>query len=126
MITKDFLQCIDMSDVTASYVKIPWFCCVFLIILILNWQVFMSEVLYCLKYYLKFVPNFHRLCVWLMYTFWYINIPCMTAGYRGFSDLIVFFFGIFIYLKCLIRYNLIKFLQIVCLVKSVELKSKTL
>ena len=29
-------------------------------------------------------PNFHRLCVWLMYTFWCINMP---AGYGRFSDL---------------------------------------
>ena len=39
-------------------------------------------------------PNIHRLCIWLMYTFWYINMPNVTAGYVRFSDLIASF-GIF-------------------------------
>ena len=40
-------------------------------------------------------PKFHRLFVWSLYTFWYVNIPSVTAGYIRFSDLIVFFFGNF-------------------------------
>ena len=49
--------------------------------------------------------NFHRLCVWLMYKFWYVNMPNVTAGYGRFSDSIAFL-GIFIhyfdhsYLNC--------------------------
>ena len=30
--------------------------------------------------------KFHRLCVWLIYTFWYVNMPNVFAGYERFSD----------------------------------------
>ena len=40
-------------------------------------------------------PNFHRLCIWLMYTFWCVNMPSVTAGYRRFSYSIAFFPGNF-------------------------------
>ena len=36
-------------------------------------------------------PNFHRLCVWLTYTFLYVNILNVTIGYWRFSDLVTFF-----------------------------------
>ena len=36
-------------------------------------------------------PKLHRLCVWLMYTFWNVNMPNVTAGYGRFSDSIAFF-----------------------------------
>ena len=39
-------------------------------------------------------PNLHRLCVWLIYTFWYVNMSNMTAGYWRFSYLFAFL-GIF-------------------------------
>ena len=42
-------------------------------------------------------PNYPRLCVWLIYTFWNVNIPNVPAGYGRFSDLTAFFLGIFIY-----------------------------
>ena len=31
-------------------------------------------------------PNIHRLCVKLMYTFRYVNMSKVTAGYGRFSD----------------------------------------
>ena len=43
-----------------------------------------------------FSQNFHKLCVLLMYTFLYVNMPNGTAGYGRFSDSIAFL-GIFIY-----------------------------
>ena len=36
-------------------------------------------------------PNFHRLCIWIMYIFWYISMPNVTAEYGRFSNLIAFF-----------------------------------
>ena len=34
---------------------------------------------------------FHTLLMTiLMYTFWYVNMPNVTAGYEGFSDIMVF------------------------------------
>ena len=36
-------------------------------------------------------PNFHRLCVWLIYTFWYVIMPNVTAGYGRFANVIAFF-----------------------------------
>ena len=41
-------------------------------------------------------PNFHRLCVLIMYIFWNVNMPYVTAGYRKFSYSIAFF-GYFSY-----------------------------
>ena len=35
--------------------------------------------------------NFNRLCIWLIYTFCYVNIPNAIADYGIFSDLIAFF-----------------------------------
>ena len=42
-------------------------------------------------------PNFHILFFLLLYIFWYVNMPNVSVGYGSFSDLIVFFLGIFIY-----------------------------
>ena len=61
----------------------PWCYCVFSYVHILlttihDWIIVSS-------------PKFHRLYVWLIYTFWYINLPNVTAGYGRFSDLISFF-----------------------------------
>ena len=61
----------------------PWFYCVFLAIFINNWRAFMSEVQISL-------PNFLRLCVWIIYTLWYVNMPNVTAGYGRISDSIAF------------------------------------
>ena len=36
-------------------------------------------------------PNLHGLCVWSMYTFWYINMPDVTTSYERISGLIRFF-----------------------------------
>ena len=47
---------------------------------------------------LFFLANFHRLRVWLMYTFCCVNIPNVTASYWTFLDYyITFFLWIFIH-----------------------------
>ena len=45
----------------------------------------------------KASPNFHRLCAWLIYTFWYVNMPNVTEDYGRLSDLISVFWEFFIY-----------------------------
>ena len=35
-------------------------------------------------------PKNHRLCVWLIHTIWYIDMPDVTTGYGKLSDLNVF------------------------------------
>ena len=42
-----------------------------------------------------FLPNFHRLCVSLIYIFWLIGFSDVFVGYEMHSNWIVFFFGIF-------------------------------
>ena len=49
-----------------------------------------------------------------MYTFWYVNMPNVTVGYRRFSDSIAFFWEFSYIIACLKRYNFIKLLQIMC------------
>ena len=72
-------------------------------------------------------PNFHRLFVSWMYTFWYVNMSNVTIGYGRLSSLIAFFFWEFSYITtCLKRYIFIKTSQIMCLGRSVKIKSKSL
>ena len=37
------------------------------------------------------LPNFHKLCIWLISKFWYVNMPNVIVGYRRSSNLIEFF-----------------------------------
>ena len=96
--------CINMLDVTASY-GMPFDFIAFFGIFIYNWR-FISEVLYLHHIY------FQRLCVWTIYTFWYVNMPNVTTGYGRFSDLIMFYREFSNRTTCLKRYN--KLLQTVC------------
>ena len=52
----------------------------------------------CVWYHIS-SQNFHRMCVWLMYTFWYVNKSNMIVDYGRFSDSIAF-------LRILIYYNM--------------------
>ena len=104
-----------MPDVTASYGRPFDFITLFghfhtLLLTIHDWIVVSP-------------PNFHWLYVWLMYTFWYVNV---TASYGRFSDLIAFSgnFHILQITACLKRYNFIKLLHFVSWGRSVEMKSK--
>ena len=54
--------------------------------------------------------NFHRLCAWIVWIFWYVNVPNVIASYGKFSNLLCFF----IYYCILKRYTVIKLLQIIC------------
>ena len=40
-------------------------------------------------FYLRYIslPNFNRLWVWLMHTFWYVNMPNMATGYAKYFNL---------------------------------------
>ena len=71
---------IDMLDVTARYGTSLGFIAFFLGIYIHYWQPLMSKVLYVSS------PNFHTVCVWLMYTFEYVNMPNVTEVFRQFSS----------------------------------------
>ena len=83
-----------MPDVTASYGR-PFDFIAFLGIFIHFWRPFMSELL----------VNFHRLCVWSIQTFWYVNMPDVTGGYGRFSDLIeIFFFCILLSMNLTFKY----------------------
>ena len=75
--------------------NVIWFYCVLLGIFIHNWRVFMSEVSYLHQ-------NF---------TDWYVNIPNMTAGYRMFSNLMLFFYKFLYSITCSKRYNFIILLK---------------
>ena len=57
-----------------------------------------------------------------MYTFCYVNMPNITAGY-GRRSLAIFEELSYI-ITCLIRYNFIKLSQIMCYGRGVEKKSK--
>ena len=59
------------------------FYCVFLVFS------YITDQHLCLK--CNCLTKFHRLCVWLMYTFWYVIMPNVTPGYGRFSDTIEFF-----------------------------------
>ena len=74
--------------------KVIWFFWIF----IHNWRALMS--------------NFHRLCVWYMYTFWYIDMTDVTANYDRLSDLNAFVWKFLYIITCLIHYNFIKLSQI--------------
>ena len=49
-----------------------------------------------------------------MYTFWFVHMPSVTAGYGRFSVLIVFFWEFPYIIICLKPYDFIKRLQIIC------------
>ena len=94
----------------------PWFYCVFWVFS------YIIDEHSCLKYciFTKLSQIVYLIDV-LMYTFWYDNMPNVTAGYGRFSDLIELFFGNFL---IFLRYSFIKILQIVCQGRSLVMKSK--
>ena len=59
-------------------------------------------------------PNFHKLYVKLIHTFWYVNMPNVTAGYARFSVLMSFFRELSYIIISLKHYNFVNLLQIVC------------
>ena len=63
-------------------------------------------------------PNFHRMCVLSIHTFWYINMSGVTASYGALCDFIVFFFWVFShiidYYSCRNGFIFTKLLQNVC------------
>ena len=61
-----------------------WFNCVF-------WIFFHTLMTTIHVWKVVSAPNFHRTCICLMYIFWYINMPNVTASYGTFLDLITFF-----------------------------------
>ena len=92
---------------------------------ICNWKLWNALWLYCLfkknfHTYLTAVSlsNLHRLCVVLVHTFWYVDMPDVTAGYWRFADLIAFF-GSSSYI--IIFYIFIKLSHIVSLVIRLNL-----
>ena len=38
------------------------------------------------------LPNFHRLCVWWIHSFWYVDMPDVTATYGTPLDFVAFWF----------------------------------
>ena len=74
-----------MPDVTTSYDTSPDFAAFYSMLTI----IFVWSVLYS--------PNFHRLCIWLIQIFWFIDIPDVTVGYGRFSDSIVLYNSIHIW-----------------------------
>ena len=85
----------------------PWFYCVFCV-----FSYIFDDHYSCLNYCI--FTKHSQIVFWLMYTFWFVNLPNMTAGYGRFSDLIVFF-GEFSYIWTSLKsYTFIKLLQILC------------
>ena len=81
-----------LSLVTHTFTKLSQNVCLINKHILVYWHArYNCRLWKALWFYCVSSPNFHRLCVWLMYTFWNVNMPIVTAGYGRFSDSIAFF-----------------------------------
>ena len=82
--TTDIFWCINILDVTACYGRSFDFKAFFRYFYTKLTSIHVCSILSS--------PNFNRLCGQLIYTFFYVKMPIVTAGYGRLSDSIEFFF----------------------------------